>query len=426
MHSPTPSDPAASRGRVGRVGERRGGRAGGRPRGVPRPVTLAALLLTGLVGVAAAAPPVAAAATPAPPAPAAVGSAIGGPLLASPGVVVRLTGTATALPALSASSWVLADLDTGEVIAAKAAHQRLRPASTLKTLTALTLLPTLDPSSTYTGTADDANAEGSRAGIVPGGTYTVHDLWNALFLPSGNDAAHALATANGGMAKTVAEMNAVARELQALDTTAKNPSGLDADGQLSSAYDLALIARAGMARSDFAAYAKTVSSRFPGRPTKAGTPGPTFALWTQNHLLTAYPGAIGIKTGYTTLAQNTYVAAAERPGHRLVVTLMHSSHGVWKEARALLDWGFRNDGLVTPVGTLVDPAPTTLPAPSAVAAQPATAGTGAAPAQARNAGAGGAPWTASAVALVALAVGGGVLTRRRALAPGQRPRPRPR
>ena len=75
---------------------------------------------------------------------------------------------ATALPKVGASSYLLADLDTGEVLAAKDPHGRLRPASTLKVLTALTLLPKLDPDAVYTARWEDANAEGSRAGHGPG------------------------------------------------------------------------------------------------------------------------------------------------------------------------------------------------------------------------------------------------------------------
>ena len=97
------------------------------------------------------------------------------------------------LPKIGAASYLLADLTTGEVLAAKDPHGRLRPASTLKILTALTLLPELDPAAVYTAQWEDANAEGSRAGLVPDATYTVHNLFQALFLVSGNDAASALA-----------------------------------------------------------------------------------------------------------------------------------------------------------------------------------------------------------------------------------------
>jgi hypothetical protein len=140
--------------------------------------------------------------------------------------------------------------------------------------------------------------------------------------------------------------------LQAGDTTVVNSSGLDADGQLSSAYDLALIARACMQRPDFRKYVATRNARFPAREK-----GKTFAINNQNELLTDYPGAIGIKTGYTTLAKNTFVAAATRSSRTLLVVVMHGKHGIHKEAAKLLDWGFANAKVVEPVGVLVGPAP---------------------------------------------------------------------
>ena len=152
-------------------------------------------------------------------------------------------------------------------------------------------------------------------------------------------------------------MQQLATTLQALDTTVVNNSGLDADGQLSSAYDLALIARAGMQRPDFRRYVATRHARFPAKEK-----GKSFAITNQNELLADYPGAIGIKTGYTTLAKNTFVAAATRNGRTLLVALMRGEHGIHEEAATLLDWGFANAKVVRPVGVLVDPAPERRPA----------------------------------------------------------------
>jgi serine-type D-Ala-D-Ala carboxypeptidase (penicillin-binding protein 5/6) len=204
---------------------------------------------------------------------------VGGERLASHGVVVDAPG-ATALPRLGASAYLLADLDTGEVLAAKDPHGRLRPASTLKVLTALTLLPKLAPEAVYTARWEDANAEGSRAGLVPDATYTVRQMFQALFLVSGNDAASALANAAGGVPQTVAAMNATAQSLGALDTTVRNPSGLDARGQRTSAYDLAVFARAAMARQDFRDYVTTVKAQFPGKMPKPGKVRKTFEIYT--------------------------------------------------------------------------------------------------------------------------------------------------
>ncbi len=280
---------------------------------------------------------------------------VGGPALDRPGVVVGTGGSP--LPTVSATSWVVADATTGEVLAAKSAHLRHRPASTLKTLTAVTLMPYLDPTAEHeVSSAELAPVYGSRAGIVADATYTIDDLWHALLLPSGNDAAAALAGAYGGVKKTVRAMNAKAAELQAHDTRAVNPSGLDAGKQFTTAYDLALIARAALALPEFVQVSGTVSYDLPGRMVKAGKKRPTFKIYGQNRLLNdGYRGVIAGKTGYTTLAGRTFWVAAKRGGRTVLVTLMGITEATETAAAKLLTWGLRNDGRTTPVGTLVNP-----------------------------------------------------------------------
>jgi serine-type D-Ala-D-Ala carboxypeptidase (penicillin-binding protein 5/6) len=302
------------------------------------PLLTVALVVSALLASAAAAP----AEESAPPAP---------PSLDSTGLVLDAPG-AKPLPKLSAASFLLADLDTGEVLAAHNAHGRLRPASTLKVLTAVTLLPRLDPAAIYTAQSADANVDGSRVGVVPEATYTVHQLFQGMFLMSGNDAASALANAAGGQHQTIARMSATAKSLGALDTTVRNPSGLDAPGQYTSAYDLALFGRAGLARPDFRAYVTTVRTSFPGKMPKNGKPRKTFQIYTQDRLLLNYRGAIGVKTGWTTKARGTFVGAATRNGRTLIATVMHTKFSSWEESRALLDWGFANAAKAHPVGSL--------------------------------------------------------------------------
>jgi D-alanyl-D-alanine carboxypeptidase (penicillin-binding protein 5/6) len=269
---------------------------------------------------------------------------------------VRLTKEPTVVadgatpPAVQASAWVVADLDTGAVLAAKAPHAQLRPASTLKTLTALVLLPRLNKTDQVIGTDKDARIIGSKVGVYPGVRYSVDLLFQGMFLASGNDAVHALAAHDaGGVQATTQRMNAKAAEIGALDTHVTDPTGLDADGQYSSAYDLALFARAGLGRPDFSKYASTKYTNFP--LAKSGS----YQVANQNKLLFNYAGALGVKTGYTTLARNTFIGAARRDGHRLVVTLMNSPHGITEDASTLLTWGFRYHDVLKPVGALVKP-----------------------------------------------------------------------
>jgi serine-type D-Ala-D-Ala carboxypeptidase (penicillin-binding protein 5/6) len=339
---------------------------------------------------------------------AAAAAPVGGPLLASSGVVVAPGATP---PPDVGSSWVVADMDTGAIYGAKAPHAQLRPASTLKTLTALTLLPLLDPTSVYTATAADTRMEGTRVGMIAGTTYTVDQLFQGMLLPSANDAAHGLEMVEGGPTKTIALMTAEAQHLQAFDTTVKDPSGLDQPGQYSSAYDLALFARAAMALPAFRAYVITSHATFPGQMSKTpGKPRSTFVIDNKNRLLLdGYPGMIGIKTGYTSKAGNTFIGAATRGGHTVLVTLMHTK-GVGETAeRKLMDWAFTNYGKAGTVGQLVDPVVAASAAPKAVSVTPLRT-----PASAGSPGASAGSllmWVVGAAGAAALALAGAAVMR---------------
>lgn len=311
--------------------------------------------------------------TAAPAAAAPADATVGGTRLGTSGVVVDRS--APALPAgISASSFVVADLDSGKVLAAKDPHGRYAPASTLKTLTAVTLIPILEPTRKVVPIFDDINVEGSKVGLVERVGYPISELFSALMMVSGNDAANVLASAAGGQQATAALMNEKARSLHAYDTRAVNPHGLDAEGQVSSAYDLALIARAGMADPTFAAYAamKRGSVSAPGSAR--------IEMYTKNKLLKSYEGGLGIKNGFTSRARASFVGVAERDGRRLVVTLMRANPKVADEAVKLLDWGFAAAAVAEPVGQLVDPEATPEEATAETAVQarsaPLTGGDG--------------------------------------------------
>lgn len=281
---------------------------------------------------------------------------IGGPQLAGTGTVVNAGPGVPPLPTgLRARSWLVADLTTGEVLAARAPHALYPPASTQKVLLSLVTLPRLDPTQEVTATQADAAIPGSRVGLVPGQRYTVDQLFTSLLVVSGNDAANALARANGGIAETLAEMNAEAAHLQAYDTRAGTVSGLDAPGQHTSAYDLALIARAALALPAFDHYV-TIRRAFMPTPD-----GGHFEIDTHNPLLGSYPGTIGVKNGYTVADDATYIGAARRGGHTLVVTLLHAYPYFAPTAEALLSWGFAADAVAAPVGRLVAPLAATSP-----------------------------------------------------------------
>ena len=299
---------------------------------------------------------------------------IGGPKLAGTGIVTDLPAGVPAPPQLRNVAWLLADLDTGEVVAAKAPHAKLLPASTLKALTALTLLPRIGPDRVITATDEDANADGTRVGLVPGQKYTARQLFQALLMASGNDAAYALAAAGGGREATLAAMNARARQLGAHDTVARDPSGLDARGQTSSAYDLALIGRAAMKLPDFRRYVTTKQAAFPGRTDPKTKKRATYLINNHNKLLYNYDGTVGIKNGYTVAAHRTFISAVTRGGKTYLLSEMYGLDGSWRPQAAMYDWAFRYGDKVRPVGTLVEPGTvTTAPQPSLTAAAPLAA-----------------------------------------------------
>ncbi|AZP15811.1 D-alanyl-D-alanine carboxypeptidase [Streptomyces aquilus] len=300
-------------------------------------------------------------------------------LLYRSGTQVRPLGQAPRLPDVSALSWVVADADSGEVLAAHDAHRRLPPASTLKTLFALTVLPLL-PAGIRHRVGNDELADvgdgSSLVGVREGQTYQVADLWRGVFLNSGNDAVHVLAGLSGGWRSTAVRMQAKARALGALDTHVRSPDGYDTPGQVSSAYDLAVFGRAGLRNPDFARYCRTAQAKFPGGG------GWSYAIQNTNRLLTGadgverYDGLVGIKNGYTSHAGNTLVAAAKRGGRTLVVTVMNPQAGggfaVYEEARELLDWGFGAAGRVAAVGSLDALRGRPRPGPAAVPVAAAT------------------------------------------------------
>jgi len=343
-----------------------------------------ALAVAGTVLTAAlAGVPAAAAASPSAALPGAVSpAAIGGAQLSGRGVIVNYPSRSVPrLPGVHASAFVLADASTGQVLAARDPHGWYWPASTLKVLTAISLIPVLNPDATVVATKQATMVPANVVGLIPGLPYQISGLFTALLTISANDAAVALAQATGSFGQGMALINAEARHLQADDTVAVQPNGLDGPGQHSSAYDLALIARQALHMPAFLKYDQTISAKFPVSAKKSVT------LYNQNSLLTSYPGAVGGKIGWTSAAGATYVGMARRNGVTLIVTLLHCPALTEVDSgKSLLNWGFAVDGKVRPVGTLVSALASAAPAPARPAsARPAPARPAAArPAPARS------------------------------------------
>jgi D-alanyl-D-alanine carboxypeptidase (penicillin-binding protein 5/6) len=293
---------------------------------------------------------------------------VGGDQLNTSGLVIA--PGAPQPPGNTAYSWLVADMDTGEILGACGPHEYGTPASVQKLLLVATLMRKLDPKQVVTVTHTDLAIKPgtSLVGLVEGGQYSIETLWLGLLLESGNDAANVLARLGGGsVAGGVQLMNEEARRLGALQSHAVTPSGLDGKGQFTSAYDLALIARACFQIDDFKRYTLTKTALIPAQPPKHKG----FQIQNENKLIFTYPGALGGKTGFTDLARHTYVGMAERNGRRLVATLLGAEprpQRGWQQGQALLDWGFTvppgasvgrlvNPGEVAPDGSVTSAAP---------------------------------------------------------------------
>lgn len=224
-------------------------------------------------------------------------------------------------------------------------------------------MPKLAPDATHVATEDDLKVDGGSTGMQVGMTYTIRDLWHGLLLDSGNDTALALAHAYSPT--TTDALNLMRSELERLgaqDTVVKNPHGLDAKGQVSSVYDMALIARAALDIPFFRQIDTTSTYRF---PAKSGS----FQIQNENKLLGKYKGVIGGKTGYTTDAGQTYWVAAERGDVALVAVLFGIDGRMDTAAKNLLNWGFKNHSTVKPIGMLPKPStPTITKAPTSATA----------------------------------------------------------
>lgn len=241
-----------------------------------------------------------------------------------------LTGTAAAsAPQTHAAAVVLMDADSGRVLYEHNSREPRLIASITKLMTALVALESgHDPSETVTIRPEWTGIEGSSLYLKPGEELKLETLLYGLLLRSGNDAAHAIAGYCGGMESFVSRMNGKAEELGMKNSSFANPSGLNAEGHYSSAYDMALLARACLENKVLSAIAATRSVTLEGRH-----------MTNHNKLLWQVEGCIGFKTGYTEKAGRTLVSAVRRDGMTLVCVTLGDPDD-WKDHAALYDYGF--------------------------------------------------------------------------------------
>lgn len=254
---------------------------------------------------------------------------------------------------LSLGSYVVYDVDSGDVLAAKDPYGLYRPASIIKALLVMTALDELDPDQVVPVSDEAVAIDGSQVGVGPGGRYTARELLLGLVMRSGNDAAIALADAMGGQEETVARMQELADSLGTRATRVVTVHGLDSPGVQTTAYDMALIYRAAFQREDVRELLGEETMDFPGYGDMDG-----FELSSDNEMLFNYPGTIGGKTGFTDNARHTFAVAAERDGRTLGMVLLNSTIAAGRpaeQASAVLDAAFDAPGGAG-IGTLDVPA----------------------------------------------------------------------
>ncbi|MDR1693128.1 MAG: D-alanyl-D-alanine carboxypeptidase [Oscillospiraceae bacterium] len=234
----------------------------------------------------------------------------------------------------SAESAVLMDAATGTVIYQKNARRRAGIASTTKIMTALIVLETVDLDDTFEVPPEAAGIDGSSVYLTPGQKVTVRDLLYGLMLKSGNDAAVALAIRCAGSVDAFAAMmNRKAAQLKLYGTRFRNPHGLSAEGHYSTALDMARLTREAMKNEVF--------REIVGSKVYAGNGG---TMKNHNRMLWFYPGANGVKTGYTTSAGRCLVSSADRDGFLLIAVTL-DDHDDWADHTAMLDYGYSNFAL---------------------------------------------------------------------------------
>ncbi len=255
-------------------------------------------------------------------------------LLPSPAGADVITGT---LPEVNAASYVVIDAGTGDILFGNNYQQQSAPASITKIMTAILAIESgkLDEQVTIGDLPDFSESGAVIVYLGKGESYTLRSLVEVMLVASANDAAVAVADAVGGSTeKFVTMMNDKAKELNMTGTVFKNPHGLDEDGHLVTAEDMAKLARYAMQNETFREMVQLRQVDWNGI-------GYIKSLPNTNQLLTSMPEATGIKTGNTSSAQHTLVGSAKRENRELIgVILGAPDEGIFQDMRTILNYGF--------------------------------------------------------------------------------------
>lgn len=237
--------------------------------------------------------------------------------------------------ALSASSAVLLNAQTGEIVYEKNCHEKRGIASTTKIMTSVLLLENLDLSDEIKVKGEDVKIEGTSIGLKADDVVTVEVLLKGMLLESGNDAANVTATAVSGTIDAFSVlMNEKAKSIGMKNTSFKNPSGLTEEGHFSTAYDMALLARYALSNPEF----KIICSLKQAR-VSYGNPPYERTFTNHNKLLDSCEGVFGVKTGFTKASGRCLVSACERNGLTLIAVTLKAPDD-WNDHKKLYDFGF--------------------------------------------------------------------------------------
>lgn len=258
--------------------------------------------------------------------------ALAAAMFAAGNIAVECFATA---PDCSAKSAILIEAETGTVLYAKDIHTQRAMASTTKIMTAILTIEAGDLDSEFTVDPLAIRVEGTSMGLQEGDRVSRRDLLYGIILPSGNDAANAAAVSvAGSIPAFVQMMNDKATELGLEDTHFVTPSGLDANGHYTSAYDLAMLTAYAMKNELFREIVACKS-----KTLEYGNPPYSRTLYNSNKMLTRYDGAIGVKPGFTDDARRCLVSAAERNGTTLIAVTLNDGDD-YNDHTAMLDYGF--------------------------------------------------------------------------------------
>ncbi|MEJ2672883.1 MAG: D-alanyl-D-alanine carboxypeptidase [Deltaproteobacteria bacterium] len=237
---------------------------------------------------------------------------------------------------VSARSFVIMDAKTGQILLSLHPHKFRPPASTLKIMTAMSVMDHLNLNDKVRVSRYAASAPPSKLGIKRGETYTVRDLLYALLLKSGNDAARALAEEVCRSEKAFArQLTREVRQWGAYRTSCATANGLPAKNQYSTAQDLAYMFRRAMSYPELAKIMETKYYTIKGHKE----------LRNHNRFLFTTPLAVAGKTGYTRAAKHTYVGMFKNGNHEIIVATMGSTkRAKWADLRTLIEKGFELEG----------------------------------------------------------------------------------